>query len=90
MPVYSFDQAPQEVQNLLDRAKREGISPMDVCEELERLGIGNAEKMLLICDGLGVPFSEAKEIVARFESGSTVAWGEKLNNAIDEIASDLS
>jgi hypothetical protein len=90
VPVYSFDQAPREVQALLNRAKQEGISPMDVCQELDRLVIGNAEKLLLICDGLGIPFSEAKEIVARFESGSTAAWGEKMNHAIDEIASDLS
>lgn len=89
MPVYSLEQAPKEVQELVARAKSGNMTPLDFCKDLAHLGIEGPIKMFYVRDAFGLPLEEAKKITIQYDYGSVEAWAEKLSPAIDKLASEL-
>lgn len=89
MPVYSLEQAPKEVQELIVRAQSGNMSPLEFCKELVGLGINGPIKIFYIRDAFGLPLEEAKRVAIEFDHGSVEAWEEKLISAIDEVAPEL-
>lgn len=89
MAVYSLEQTPKEVQELIVRAQSGAITPLDFCKALAHLGIEGPIKMFYIRDAFGLSLEEAKRITIQHDYGSVEAWAEKLSPAIDELASEL-
>jgi hypothetical protein len=89
MPVYSLEQAPKEVRELVARAQSGNLTPFDFCKELAHFGIEGPIKMFYIRDAFGLPLEEAKKIAIQYDYGSVEAWVEKLIPAIEDLASEL-
>lgn len=62
MPLYSFEEAPAEVRELLARSRDEKRDPKEVRTELNRLGINLPLQMMYLRDGLGLSLEQAKRV----------------------------
>ncbi|MFL6209202.1 MAG: hypothetical protein ACJ74W_10150 [Pyrinomonadaceae bacterium] len=78
MPAYSFEQVPKEILELLLEARKNSVSPIDVCKELTRLEVPSTLKMLYLRDGLGISLERAKEVVLQCDYGSVSTWANQL------------
>jgi hypothetical protein len=87
MPVYSFDEAPAEVRELLARSRSERRDPGEVCGELARLGVTAPMRVMYIRDGLGLSLEQAKRVVMS-GSGSDDVWVEEVDRAVHEAVLD--
>lgn len=85
MAVYSLEEAPKEVQELVAAARNSNITPIDFCRELTRLGIQGPIKIWYVRDAFGLPLAQAKKLVIEFDYGSVEAWAEGIVPAIDEL-----
>lgn len=87
MPLYSFEEAPAEVRELLARSRSEERDPKEVCRELTRLGVNSALQMMYLRDGLGLPLAQAKRVVVSGDEPND-DWVEEVSRAVSEVVVD--
>lgn len=87
MPIYSFEEAPAEVRELLARSREEKRDPKEVRRELNRLGINPSLQMMYLRDGLGLSLEQAKRVVISGGEPDN-AWVEEVSRAISEVVID--
>jgi hypothetical protein len=87
MPIYSFEEAPAEVRELLARSCNEERDPKEVRKELTRLGVNPTLQMMYLRDGMGLSLEQAKRIVIG-EDEPNDGWVEAASRAVSEVVTD--
>lgn len=87
MPIYSFEEAPAEVRELLERSRKEKRDPKAVRRELTRLGVSPTLQMMYLRDGLGLSLEQAKGVVISGDEPND-AWVEDVSRAVSEVVID--
>jgi hypothetical protein len=87
MPIYSFEEAPAEVRELLELARREERDPKEVRRELTHLGVSPTLQMMYLRDGLGLSLEQAKGVVISGDEPND-AWFEDVSRAVSEVVID--
>jgi len=87
MPIYSFEKAPAEVRELLERSRNEERDPKEVRRELTRLGVSPALQMLYLRDGLGLSLEQAKRVIISGDEPND-DWVDDVSRAVSEVVKD--
>ena len=82
------NQKRPELELLFEQARAGKMDPSDFCSALEKEGIHGVKKLPLVIEAFNLSFRDAKDIVIRFDTGSSDAWAEEIADVIDELPDD--